>query len=226
MHFKITTRYSETFFKINLECMGREEKFSKKRAVAPIIAHLVIIAIAVVGGTISFVFAQNIINTEQVSGYPKVELVKIDGFDAREVSELLAHDGNYMETLRSAGFINDFLKTRGERIAIYVTNYSVEKIVISELSLAGIKYDYVNPPTLDIFNGPAIPEKSYAILTKPAPDTLLQVSSPIIEAGQPVTLILDLEENYKMGRYLQIKFTTNNGMVTVGTIIAGEQKAI
>ena len=65
----------------------------RRRAVAPIIATLLLVAIAVVGGSMIFVFAQEFFGDSQISGSPSVELVKITGYDARDVSQVKAHDG-------------------------------------------------------------------------------------------------------------------------------------
>ena len=60
----------------------------KRRAVAPIIATLLLVAIAVVGGSIIFVFSQGFFSTTQISGAPQIELVKIFGYDTRDVTPL------------------------------------------------------------------------------------------------------------------------------------------
>ncbi|MCH7941005.1 MAG: hypothetical protein IH842_03450, partial [Thaumarchaeota archaeon] len=65
---------------------------STHRAVAPVIATLLMVAIAVVGGTIIFVFSQGFFNQAQVSGTPTIESVKILGYDARDIASLVAHD--------------------------------------------------------------------------------------------------------------------------------------
>ena len=54
-------------------------KFHKRRAVAPIIATLLLVAIAVVGGSIIFVFSQGYFASAQISGTIDPELVKIFG---------------------------------------------------------------------------------------------------------------------------------------------------
>ncbi|HSB50681.1 MAG TPA: archaellin/type IV pilin N-terminal domain-containing protein, partial [Nitrosopumilaceae archaeon] len=60
-----------------------EKQTRKNRAVAPVIATLLMVAIAVVGGTIIFVFAQGFFSQSQISGTPSIESVKILGYDAR-----------------------------------------------------------------------------------------------------------------------------------------------
>ncbi|MFQ5572867.1 MAG: archaellin/type IV pilin N-terminal domain-containing protein, partial [Nitrosopumilaceae archaeon] len=59
---------------------------SRRRAVAEVIATLLLVAIAVVGGTIIFVFSQGFFSQSQVSGTPTIESVKILGYDARDVT--------------------------------------------------------------------------------------------------------------------------------------------
>jgi len=66
------------------------------RAVAPVIATLLMVAIAVVGGTIIFVFAQGFFSQAQISGTPTIEAVKIMGYDARDVTNLKAHTNQIM----------------------------------------------------------------------------------------------------------------------------------
>ena len=47
---------------------------------------------AVVGGSIIFVFSQGFFSTAQISGTPQIELVKIFGYDLRDVTPLKTHD--------------------------------------------------------------------------------------------------------------------------------------
>jgi len=82
--------------------LKQKERLTNRRAVAPVIATLLMVAIAVVGGTIIFVFAQGFFSQAQISGTPSIESVKIIGYDARDISALRAHDGQTMPPL-SAG---------------------------------------------------------------------------------------------------------------------------
>ncbi len=78
-----------------------EKRTRKHRAVAPVIATLLMVAIAVVGGTIIFVFSQGFFNQAQISGTPAIESVKILGYDARDVQFLNAHDGGVLTAIGS-----------------------------------------------------------------------------------------------------------------------------
>ena len=65
-----------------------------RRGVSPIIATLLLVAIATVGGSTVFAFSQGTFNTSQISGSPQVELIKIFGYDGSDVDKLKLHDGN------------------------------------------------------------------------------------------------------------------------------------
>ena len=61
--------------------MSKNSKFKiksfKKRGVAPVIAHLLLVAIAVVGGTIIFTFSEGFFSSAQISGTNVVESLTI-----------------------------------------------------------------------------------------------------------------------------------------------------
>ena len=119
--------------------------FSKakyRRGVSPIIATLLLVVIATVGGSTVFVFSQDAFSTSQISGYPNVELIKIFGYDTRDVEKLKLHDGNEIEAKNCCG-LADGKKNFDERIAIYILNNSVQPVVISELRFAGDVYSFV-----------------------------------------------------------------------------------
>jgi translation elongation factor EF-Tu-like GTPase len=56
-----------------------------------------------------------------------------------------------------------------------------------------------------------------------APADVLDTTSAEIQPGGQVSLVLQLDENVKIGRDAQFKLTTTNGAVFVGTVIAGQQ---
>lgn len=205
-----------------------KELKSSHKAVAPVIATLLMVAIAVVGGTIIFVFSQGFFSSSQISGTPQIEAVKILGYDARAVTNLKMHDGNNMQTTSGDGDSN---VQANERIAIYVTNDSVQKIVLGEVSFGGYQYSYVNAATAGLgdfatTNAGELRQTNYTVLTGTAggtSDVLLNEAAGEIQAGQTATIILDLESDLRVGRSSQFKITTSNGNVFVGTISVGQQ---
>ncbi len=204
----------------------KELKTSHK-AVAPVIATLLMVAIAVVGGTIIFVFAQGFFSSSQISGTPQIEAVRIEGYDARSVPNLQMHDGNPM--IATSGNDPDSLVEADERVAVYVTNNSVQKIVLGEIWLGGFQYTYKNVFVAGLGNYDTILAgelltTEYTVLTGTnGGDQLLDQSAGEIEAGQTATIILDLESDLRIGRSSQFKLKTSSGNVFVGTLSVGQQ---
>ena len=202
--------------------LKQKELRTSHKAVAPIIATLLLVAIAVVGGTIIFVFAQGFFSSSQISGTPQIESVQILGYDARSVTALKAHDGNLM-IAGSAGDA-DPNKELGERIAIYLTNNSVQKIVLGDISFGGYIYQYIDATAtgLGLFTDTSIPQGNYTVLTA-TPNTVLNSGAGEIAPGQTATVVLDLNSDLRVGRSSQFKVTTSNGNVFVGTVSVGQQ---
>jgi flagellin-like protein len=215
-----------------------QSKMTSRRAVAPVIATLLLVAIAVVGGSIVFVFSQGFFSSAQISGSPNIESLKIVGYDATDGPILKIHDGLASGVDQGDPLINDGL-VAGDRVAVYLQNQSVQKVTLSEIRLAGTVYSFVSSGTglIDAYNagagagvlaGQANP--SYMIATDsnedlvgPTAATVLQTTSAEIQPGQQATVIIQLDENVKVGRDAQFKLTTTNGAVFVGTVIAGQQ---
>jgi len=204
----------------------QKELRTSHKAVAPIIATLLLVAIAVVGGTIIFVFAQGFFSSSQISGTPQIESVQILGYDSRSAASLQMHDGNPMIELAGDGDAN---VEAGERIAIYLTNNSVQKIVLGDISFGGTKYSYVNAATggLGLYTT-VIPGQlrngNFTVLTGTnGGDQLLNEGAGELKAGQTATILLDLDSDLRVGRSSQFKLTTSNGNVFVGTVSVGQQ---
>ncbi|KRT61221.1 MAG: hypothetical protein XU09_C0006G0144 [Thaumarchaeota archaeon CSP1-1] len=200
----------------------QKELRTSHKAVAPIIATLLLVAIAVVGGTIIFVFAQGFFSSSQISGTPQIESVQILGYDSRAVTVLQAHDGNLM-LAGSAGDV-DANKEQGERVAIYLTNNSVQKIVLGAISFGGYTYQYIDASAtgLGSYLSANVPQGNYTVLIS-TPDTLLGQGAGELAPGQTATVVLDLDSDLRIGRSSQFKLTTSNGNVFVGTVSVGQQ---
>jgi FlaG/FlaF family flagellin (archaellin) len=208
---------------MNTTTLKPKELKTSHRAVAPIIATLLLVAIAVVGGTIIFVFAQGFFSSAQISGTPTVEAVKILGYDARAVPQLQADNGIIM-VAGSAGDTDALVET-GERVAVYVTNDSVQKVVIAELSFGGTAYNYttLTGNTLGAYTGAdGLANGEYGILVG-TPSSMLSEGAGEIQAGETVTIIIDLESDLRVGRGTQFKVTTTNGAAFVSTVNVGQQ---
>jgi len=189
--------------------MSKETKLTSRKAVAPVIATLLLVAIAVVGGSIVFVFSQGFFSSAQISGSPNIESLKFAGYDASDGADLINHDGTTFTAGNTAG--NGLLA--GEEIGVYVQSNSVGKLTLSEVRLGGTVYNYTSA-------APAAGD--FQVLTR-GPGTILTTTAAEVQPGQQVTILLTLDENIREGRDTQLKLTTANGAVFVGTVIAGQQ---
>ena len=212
----------------------RGSKNFPRRGVAPVIATLLLVAIAVVGGSIIFVFAQGFFSSAQVSGTPTVELVKIIGYDARDVVKVKAHDGIEIEGEKGkdcCGIVDGKINS-DERIAIYLQNNSVHKIFFSEIRISGVVYDFTTyttiPPPFGIGGWDQSNTKpqqgEYVLLLGHdgrVGGDLLQFPAPSMRPGERLTLLVDMDKTYNLPRDAQFKLTTTNGNVFVSTLIIG-----
>jgi len=192
---------------------------STHRAVAPVIATLLMVAIAVVGGTIIFVFSQGFFNQAQVSGTPTIESVKILGYDARDVALLDAHDGTQMAAIGSVP--TNPGKNVGEYVVVYIKNDSSGQVLFSEIRLGGAVYSY------EFYTSPAlIPAHTvatvgnYVVMDNSTWSILDQAG--VAQPGETIGILFDLSDNFPIGRDTQFKLTTTNGAVFVGTVVMGQ----
>jgi len=175
------------------------------------------VAIAVVGGTIIFVFSQGFFNQAQVSGTPTIESVKILGYDARDVQFLEAHNGITL-TADGSDPTNQG-KNVGEYVIVYVKNDSVGQLLFSEIRLGGTVYTYDNP---GLIPDPFLPTESgqYYVLANATSSIASQAG--LAEPGQTIGILFELADNYPTGRDTQFKLSTTNGAVFVGTVVMGQ----
>jgi flagellin-like protein len=201
-----------------------KNKMTSRRAVAPVIATLLLVAIAVVGGSIIFVFSQGFFSSAQISGSPNIESVKILGYDATDGDGMIFHDGI---SFTGSGNSTSNGLVAGEYVGVYLKNDSVNKITIGELRIAGDIYRYVEDDdgTLDSWTGvnATYTTGEYTLVNQGTGPSTIQLSSPTLEPGQQATLVFVLDKDVKSGRDLQFKLQTAAGSVFVGTINSGQQ---
>ncbi len=191
---------------------------TKHRAVAPVIATLLMVAIAVVGGTIIFVFSQGFFNQAQVSGTPTIESVKILGYDARDVAKLTAHDGLQMTVDGSDATAQG--KNVGEYVVVYIKNDSSGQVLFSEIRLGGATYDYIVAPVGGIVIYSSATAGKYVVMDNATHSIVDQAG--VAQPGETIGILFDLSDNFPIGRDTQFKLTTTNGAVFVGTVVMGQ----
>jgi len=191
-----------------------------RRAVAPVIATLLLVAIAVVGGAIVFAYSQNFFSSSQISGRPTIEAVKILGYDARAVEVINNQNGAPFGAL--SGGNNNALKEVGENIAVYVKNDSVQSITVSELRFGGTIYNFTSTAA-DLATLASGDYTIAGVSGGTGSELITSASVAEIQPGQTGSVVLSLSEDMKSGRDTQFKMTTTNGAVFVGTVVVGQQ---
>ena len=194
----------------------------RHKGVSVVIGTLLIVAIAVVGSTMIFSFSQGFFNQAQISGVPTIESVRILGYDARDVTELTVHNGKVM-AVGTAGDPAVLGKNVDERVAVHINNQSVKEILLTEIRLGGTVYEYdtsIEPlgawdDTVNLVPG------KYFIMRDST--RIIQEPIPLLQPGQFVTILIDLDENFPIGRDIQFKLTTANGAVFMSTVVMGQE---
>ena len=211
----------------------KNKKFTiinSKKAVAPVIATLLLVAVAVVGGTINFVFTQQYFNSAQASGLSGIESMVFVGYDATDKDSLIYHDGIISNPV--ADWHGDQISTgldKGERIAIYIQNNGVKRMTLQEVRIAGSVYEFqdMGPANkMTAYSANVLESGEYTIVkngNKNAPADTISGNTPILQPGQHVTIVLELDKNFNNGRDMQIRLTTSNGGIWVYTAMVGQQ---
>jgi flagellin-like protein len=193
-------------------------KDNERRGVAPIIATLLMVAIAVVGGILIFVFAQGFFGSSQVEG-PAIESVTLLGYDARDVTDLDNHAGTEITDLGS-GTTNDNRLTADAPIAFYFKNTGTQTLVISELSVAGETITFDGTAA---FTNTTLAAGEYAILDGNSITAATATST--LSAGAETTVVAAvIDSPLKTGRTYSVEIGTGNGATFKFDFIAGIQK--
>jgi len=198
-----------------------------KRGLASIIGTMLLIAITVVGGTITAVYTEEIINKDQPSGHPVIELIQIIGYDTREKCTLTTHWGLELDCALggSAGLLPNNIKEYDERIAVYFVNHSVKNILLKQVQFAGQVYNFSNTEALTFWDDAVDFVPGQYVLADDGTSAIIK-GDRLIQAGQTVTMILDLDASFKVGRNTQLKITTGNNSVYVGSIVIGDYRFV
>jgi len=179
------------------------------RAVAPIIATLLMVAIAVVGGILIFVFAQGFFTDTQI-GAPTIELLEIYGYDARDQALLKLHSNDEL-TLSAAA---DSILDDDDGIVIYFRNRGSSTVLIERVKIYGEQYELATAATCSA----TLPAKEFFVMVvgDEAPNTATQCSNvAVVQSGEDASIILRYDETtngeIKIGRPIPIQLITANG---------------
>jgi len=206
---------------------------NKRRAVAPIIATLLMVAIAVVGGILIFVFAQGFFTDINV-GAPTIESIEIFGYDVRDTDKLTAHTGNEISVAVSA--TADGKLSTDDGFIIHIRNRGNTAVLIQKVKVFGSTYQQTATP---VTCSAAAPVKGFFLMAEDA--TLSDVTDPVemvvadcadsfytIGPGNDATILLRYDDalnndlSVKIGRPIPIVIQTGNG----GTFVKQLQNGV
>jgi len=203
-----------------------KNKMTSRRAVAPVIATLLLIAIAVVGGSVMFAIAEESYSRSVISTSPQMDYLVITGFDARDISVLTLHDDGKANNSASPGNFdgqtsNGLLK--GERVAVYVQNNSISPVYVSEVRFAGTELAFVPGGTLTAYNTAFMNPGEFVIATKGTSGVANLSSTAKLQPGQEATFLIELDHRLKIEQDTSFKIVTGNGAGYLKTIYLGNQ---
>jgi len=188
------------------------KKNRSHRAVAPIIATLILVAIAVVGGVMIFTFSQGFFGEQQVSTAPTIELITMVGYDARAhaANDLTWEDGNAIAwTGTSSEDTASGTKGAQDLIVIYLRNGGEDPVTITNVQALG--------------NG-----ASAATVCAAGVDgtdlCVAAIGDNTISAGGTAGIMIQTgDETVNMGRQFGVKVTTANGATFDFNMVAGQR---
>ena len=143
---------------------------SKHRAVAPIIATLLMVAISVVGGILIFVFAQGFFTDSSIHA-PSIDSIEVFGYDARDATTLRPHNFDPLgttdaitglQTLNIAAHVDGKL-SNDDKIALYVRNKGAAAVTITKVTVFGTDYTLHTPAAACSTTVPAAGEYSVSV---------------------------------------------------------------
>jgi flagellin-like protein len=195
-------------------------KMQKRKAVAPIIATLLLVAIAVVGGIIVFVWASGMFGSTAGTALPNAESLQLIGYDAREADDLTGI-GQIDNVTTDTAIADDQI------IVLTVRNTGVAQMLIGEVTVMGQDFVWDSGNAADDVEPDAGEFLVYSgTNTSPTAD-LASKSTAGIEAGEDARIAVKLDNlpsDISLGRNLQLKIKTEQGSSFNFFLVTGQSE--
>lgn len=208
------------------------DRIRSRRAVAPIIATLLMIAIAVVGGVMIYVFTQGFFGNSSISTSPSVDTITMSGYDMREIiadgtAGVTTHEGEVLDIAAgqhgdNAGLANQGIKTTDEEGTIFIKNVGQKSYTISKLEVNGQQLDFVSTDATVVAG-------KYGMYTIPntatsTAGTILATAQTVLP-GEEATLLVSFDANNAAaaGRTIPLKITSASGSVYNFNVVIGSK---
>ena len=197
----------------------------KRRAVSPVIATLLMVAIAVVGGMTVFVFAQDFYNNSDSVSVAKSEFVQIFGYDARDVADGVLE--NHVGATCTVNGVAGGTLQDDDVFALYVRNLASNDVIIADVAVYGEEGTGGTTAVLSDTN-PAGP--TWVVITGDTCGTGSAGSGVQIGAGQEGTILIGYGTGtgefggvVKAGRPIFVSVETGSGSLFKKTLTNGQQ---
>jgi len=192
-------------------------KNEQRKAVAPIIATLLMVAISVVGGILIFVFSQGFFKDTSIQS-PTIDAIEIWGFNAQDVlaADFFLHTD--AKATCGTGTVDQKISD-GECLAIFIRNVGSNVVVLEKVRLLG---KIINVTASAGTVGAAVPTKGeYCIVQNTACSI-----DPLLQPGQEATILVhndsaDISGVIKIGRPMIFALETGQGFVFTKQIRSG-----
>ena len=191
-----------------------------------IIATLLLVAIAVVGGAIIFSFSQGYFASTQLSGPPAVDLINVLGYDLSDSDTLYLHNQQTYSVATACPGCKQGHLYKNDLITVFVTNDGSRKATLADVRFAGTVYPYEAAASGATFTGSSPSAGKYRIVSSVDSANGYYSSEPVssIEPGKVVTLVFKVGEDMRDNAPIQLKLTTSNSAVKVATVQAGQRE--
>jgi flagellin-like protein len=195
-------------------------KMQKRKAVAPIIATLLLVAIAVVGGIIVFVWASGMFGSTAGTALPTAESIQLIGYDARDTTNLSGIaliDNTASNSLTADG------TSSSEYIVLKVRNTGTASMLIDEVSIMGVSHVW------DTATDNEVPETGeFMLYDGITGDQTADKGSTSIAAGEDARIVVHLgdlpADSVSIGRNLQFKVKTEQGSSFNFFLVTGQSE--
>ena len=200
-------------------------KNEQRRAVAPIIATLLMVAISVVGGILIFVFSQGFFKDTSIQS-PTIDAIEIWGYNAKDIDDVGFRLHNNESVTCGAGVLNSQKIDDDACLALFIRNSGSSIVVLETVRLYGIDVPF---------------EITAGTIGSDSPDAgewcLVQIVSigcsgdRLLQPGQEMTLIIKndkdtLNGEIKIGRPILWALETGQGQTFTKQIRAGLSSGI
>jgi flagellin-like protein len=197
--------HNESYGRTKRSFSATDSNKEERRGVAPIIATLLMVAVAVVGGILIFVFAQGFFGTTSDLSVGGTSLLSVTGYDARDATALKYHDGVSTGTINPAA---DGQLSEGDAVLVYVKNEGTKDVTISSIEINDVSHNTFDDSA--VYSATVPVNGTFAVDT--ASGTANGDADAVLAGGETGTIIVRYDGSaIPNGRNTTIKVITADG---------------